>query len=104
MKTYGNIKIKLHSFLGLKLDGDEWSASGSDRFTALERAPGAYCSVVGWVVFRAGQGALGHTKENLLSLPGIESRFLGRPTHSLVTILSELPWLPMGYRALSIKI
>jgi hypothetical protein len=42
MKAYGNVKINLHSFLGLKLDGDEWSASGFDHFTALERAPGAY--------------------------------------------------------------
>ena len=38
MKAYGNVKIKRHSFLGLELDGDEWSASGPGRFTALVRA------------------------------------------------------------------
>jgi len=38
MKAYGNVKIKRHSFLGLELDGDEWSASGPGRFTVLVRA------------------------------------------------------------------
>jgi hypothetical protein len=34
-------------------------------------------------------------ERNVLPLPGIESRFLGRQAHSLVTILIELPRLTL---------
>ena len=34
-------------------------------------------------------------EKNILSLSGIESQFLGRPVRSLVTILTEVPQLPL---------
>jgi hypothetical protein len=32
-KTYGRVEVQLHAFLNLALDGSEWSASCSYRFT-----------------------------------------------------------------------
>jgi hypothetical protein len=38
MKTYGCVDAQLHAFLTYALNGDEVSASRSDRFTLEERA------------------------------------------------------------------
>ena len=43
-------------------------------------------------------------QENVLLLPGMEPRPLGRPVRSLVTILSELPCLLKSYLAVNIQI
>ena len=43
-------------------------------------------------------------QENVLLLPGMELRPLGRPVRSLVTILSELPCLLKSYLAVNIQI
>jgi len=46
----------LHTFLTLGLDGGEWSASHTDRFTPRERALGTLW-IGGWVGPRAGLDA-----------------------------------------------
>jgi len=40
MMTYEGVEVYLHAFLTSALDGGEWSASGPDRFTSGDRAPG----------------------------------------------------------------
>jgi len=42
--------------------------------------------------FEFGSGCFGERK-NLVSLPGIGQQFLGWPTRSLMTVLTELSWL-----------
>jgi hypothetical protein len=44
MKTYWGVEAELHVFLTSALDGGEWSASHSGRFTCRERAP-----LTGWI-------------------------------------------------------
>jgi hypothetical protein len=38
MKTYKETEIKLHTFLTAELDGSEWSAVYSGRFTSRENS------------------------------------------------------------------
>jgi len=52
MKAYRGVEVLLHTFLALGLDGDEWSASLSDRFAPRERAHGTHF-IGGWVGPRA---------------------------------------------------
>ena len=49
--------------------------------------------------FQSQSGCFGAYKSFFLPFPGIEPRFLERPVHSPVTMLSELSSLPKGYRA-----
>jgi hypothetical protein len=42
MKAYGGVKVQLHTFFDLALDGDEWSASRPGHFTLRERALGTH--------------------------------------------------------------
>jgi hypothetical protein len=56
-------------FLVSELDGGEWSASRSGRFTPGERAPRTYWTG-GWVDPRVGLDAVEERK--ILLLPGIE--------------------------------
>jgi hypothetical protein len=44
----GDVKIKLHTFQTLELDGSEWSASHSDSLVAGEENP-APIGDVSWV-------------------------------------------------------
>jgi hypothetical protein len=48
MKAYWGVEVYLHSFFDIGIDGGEWSASRSDRFTPRERAPGTHW-IGGWV-------------------------------------------------------
>jgi hypothetical protein len=48
MEAYWGVKVELHVFLISALDGGEWSASRSGRFTPRERAPGTDW-IGGWV-------------------------------------------------------
>jgi hypothetical protein len=41
------VEVKLHAFLNLELDGDEWRASDSDSFTGSNELP-AFIDEVGW--------------------------------------------------------
>jgi hypothetical protein len=42
MKAYCGVEVQLKAFLTLTLDGGGWSASGSGRFTPMERAAGIH--------------------------------------------------------------
>jgi hypothetical protein len=53
MKMYGGVGIYIHVFLTLALDGVEWSASRSGRFTPGERARNTHW-IGSWVGLRAG--------------------------------------------------
>jgi hypothetical protein len=68
------------------VEGHKWSASRPYRFTPEERNLDTH-SMRGWV----GPGAgLDPIKKSLVSKLGTESRFLGRPAHSLVTVKTKL--------------
>jgi hypothetical protein len=47
MKTYGGVEVKLYTFLISAIDGDEWLALRSDRFTPGERT--VVIAEIGWV-------------------------------------------------------
>jgi len=53
----GGVEVYHHAFLTSSLDGGEWSASRSSRFTPRERAPGTHW-IGGWVGYRAGLDAM----------------------------------------------
>ena len=73
----------MDKFLTPAKDGRDRLVSSPCRFTPGERAPG--CHWIGvWVRLKAGLDA---ADDNLLSLPGKETRFLGHPARSLVTRL-----------------
>lgn len=66
---------------------DQLHAVAALRLRKTCQVPSGY-DVVRWVGSRAGLGASDLGKP--MSLPGIETRFLGRLTRSLVTITTEL--------------
>jgi hypothetical protein len=68
---YGGVGVYFHAFLTSALDGGEWSASRHGRFNS-----GSYC-IGGWVGLRVGLDVT-EKRKNLLPLPGIEARLLGR--------------------------
>jgi hypothetical protein len=53
MKAYWGSEGKLHALLTSALDGGEWSASRTGRFTPRERAPGTH-----WIGGRVGPRAV----------------------------------------------
>jgi hypothetical protein len=71
MRAYGGEDVRIHIFLTSALAGDEWSASGSGRFTPGERDPGSQW-VGGWVDPRAGLDDV--EKRKFLTLPGLVLR------------------------------
>jgi hypothetical protein len=58
MKSYREVKVWLHVFLSLALDGGEWSASRLGRFTLKERAPGNH-----WIGVDGPRSQSGHDGE-----------------------------------------
>jgi hypothetical protein len=87
MKVYGGMKVQIHSFLSMALDGGEWVVSGPGCFTPGKGAlrthwiggwedPKTY-----WMIWRT---------ENLLLLPRIKPRYLTYQAHSLVNTPTEL--------------
>jgi len=42
MKTYGAVEVRLQAFLTLALDGNEWLASRTGRFTSGEISPATH--------------------------------------------------------------
>lgn len=81
MKAYRGIEIRLHPFLTSTIVGAEWSASHAGRVPPAEIASSTH-----WIGSWIGQFWKG---KNILSLLEIETRFLGSPVRSLVTILTE---------------
>jgi hypothetical protein len=74
------------------LDGDEWSASRTGRFTPGERAPGTHW-IGGWVGHRA---CLDDVEERkFLTLPGLELRPLGHPARSQSLYRLRYPGSPI---------
>jgi hypothetical protein len=82
------VEVQLHAFLTLALDGGEWSASHSSRFTPRERAPGTHW-IGGWVSLRVGLDAV-VKKTNSQPLPGLEPPII-QPVAQRYT--TELSWL-----------
>jgi hypothetical protein len=81
------VEVWLHSFLTPALYGDEWSDSRLGCLVPAETGPGRY-----WMGLQIWSERCGEEKK-LLPLPRIETQFLGYPSYSLVTILTELPLL-----------
>jgi hypothetical protein len=80
------LKKKIHSFLASAVDGGEWWASRPGRFTPGIKSPVPTEHEAGWAPSRS--GGCGENKNFALS--GIEPRFLGCLTHSLVAIPAEV--------------
>jgi hypothetical protein len=78
MKTDREVDAEIHIFLTSALVGGEWLASHLGRFTPGERAPSTHW-IGGWVDPRAGLDDVERTK--FLTLPGLEDRRLGCPSH-----------------------
>jgi hypothetical protein len=77
MKTYGEWKCR-SSLLTSALHGDEWSASHIGRSTPRDTPWYSPDSKLGGLLSRSGRCG----EKNLLPLPEIEPRFLGRLAHS----------------------
>jgi len=55
------MEVQIDVFLNSALDGGEWSASRPSHISPGERNPGSHW-IEGWVVFRAGVGAVAKRK------------------------------------------
>jgi hypothetical protein len=76
MKAYWGVDVQIHIFLTSALAGGECSPSRPGRFTPGETAPGTHW-IGDWVDPRPGLDDM--EKRLFLTLPGIETRPLGRP-------------------------
>lgn len=88
MKAHGSVETQLHSFLALALDGLGWSVSRTGGFTRWGKSAW-YPLNTHLEGARAGVDTLGGKKSLVLS--EIETRLLGLPGRSLVTIPSGVP-------------
>jgi len=84
MKTYEGVEVQLHVFLTSVTDGEELSASHPGTLPRGKN-PSIHWTE-GWMGPRADPESVAKRKK---SLPCRESD-PGRPTHSLVTILTQL--------------
>jgi hypothetical protein len=89
-KACGGVKVKLHSFLTLTLDGGDWSASYTSLFTHRQRVPNVYW-IGGWVDSRASLHILEKWKISCPCL--IQTSY--HWSHSLVTIPTMVSLLLM---------
>jgi hypothetical protein len=96
MKTYWGVEVYLHAFLTSALDGGEWSALCSCRFTPRERAPGTHW-IGGWAGPRAGLDAA--VREKFPAPAG--TRTPDHPAHSLALYRWAIPALSFGYTCTS---
>jgi hypothetical protein len=87
-ETFGYTLAWFHVLLTSALDGGEWWASRTGRFTPRERAAGIHW-IGGWVGSRAGMDTMTKRKKSH-HCPRRELN-PSRPARSLVTILTELP-------------
>jgi hypothetical protein len=72
MMVYGGVEYSV-SLSNFALDGDEWSASCSGRFTSGVKSPGIHV-IGGWVFHSAGLDAMAKTKTKVRTPAGIEPR------------------------------
>jgi hypothetical protein len=79
MKAYGEVDVQIHVFMNLELDGGEWSASRSVRFTPGETFQGTHL-IGGGVGPRTSMDDM--EKRIFLPLLALELRLLGRPASS----------------------
>ena len=85
MMTCGGAEVKLHSVSNLI-----YEIEVSGQFHAPAILPlGKESALEAWCVPESGLSAFENIKY-LLFVPGIEPRFIGRPSSSLVSILTEL--------------
>jgi hypothetical protein len=89
MKGYRGVELQCYAFLTSALNGGDWTASCTGRFSPGDRYNGNHW-IGGWVVPRAGidrYGGCGEEK-NALPLTEIETRFLGPSARCPVAILT----------------
>jgi hypothetical protein len=77
MKTYGRKEVYLHTRLTSALKGRNMSASSPSRFTPGSINPGTH-STGDWVGTSIGLDAVLDIKKNLLHLPEVDLKVLGR--------------------------
>jgi len=88
MKMYGGVEVQLHALLTSALHGREQTASRPDRFIPRVRGPRYPLDRrLGQSQSRSERG--GEEKKSRQKLKP------SRPSHILVTILTEVPWLPV---------
>jgi len=87
IKVYRGLKVQIHSFLSVALDGGAWLVSGPGCFTPGKGALRTHWiedwedHKMYWMIWR---------RETFLLLPGTKPRYLTYPAHSLVNIPTEL--------------
>jgi hypothetical protein len=84
-RRIGGVGVYPHSFLTSALDGGEWSALRTGRFTPRERAPGTHS--IREPQSRSGRG---DEEKNFQPSPGIEPQDTDHPARSLA--LYRLSW------------
>jgi hypothetical protein len=84
----GWVEVLFYLFLTSALDGGKWSASCSGRFISGKNS--GTCWIGDWVGPRAGLDVLEKRKISFLYRDSNPDR----PAHTIVTVPTELPWLP----------
>jgi hypothetical protein len=99
MNTYWGSGDRLHAFLTSAVDGGEWSVSRFGRLAPEKEHPVSIGYERGWAPEPAGMNGMARRKNHS---PCQESN-IGLPARSLVTILTELPQLPVIMRAIYVR-
>jgi hypothetical protein len=97
MKTCWGVNVYIHVFLTPALAVGEWSASRPGRFTPWETVPGTHW-IGGWVEPRASTDDT--EGREILPLPGLELRSLGRPARSQLLYRIRYPGFQNNYLVL----